>query len=184
MVFSSEQLMWAWTGNSDLAKNAGTYLPFIAFSYAMLALALVPYTIAIANGYTFLNNILGLFSLFVTLPGYWLATKEYGAIGAAIVYCAVQTIITLIYLYFVNKKFVINNVNAHELYLKKIAFPLGLALCVAYGFSLIPEWSDHSRILALAQIGFATCCTLIITTFVLVPIKDIRTIFKTKSSNE
>ena len=44
------------------------------------------------------NSIIywALISLFVTLPGYWLAIKQYGAIGAAYIFCGVQTTITLI----------------------------------------------------------------------------------------
>jgi O-antigen/teichoic acid export membrane protein len=183
IVFSAEQLIWVWTGSPYLAMNAGAYLPIISVSYAMLALAILPYTIAIANGYTILNNILGLFSLLVTIPGYWLVTKEYGAIGAAYVYCTVQTGTTMIYLYFVHKKFLPNTVTVSELYLKRIALPFFLACSIAYGFSLIPEWAADNRVISFIQIGFSTCCTIAITTLMLVPIKDLKSMFRVKTAN-
>ena len=80
-------------------------LPIVAFAYSMIAIQMLPYNIAVANGYTKLNNILGLLSLVITIPGYYIATKNYGDIGAAAVFCFVQTVTTVIYLYFINKKF-------------------------------------------------------------------------------
>lgn len=88
----------------------------------MLSLAIIPYNIAIANGYTKLNNVLGLLSLFLTLPGYWIFTKSHGAIGAASVFCIVQTLITLIYYYWINKKYL--KIDIFTLFIKNMLLPL------------------------------------------------------------
>jgi O-antigen/teichoic acid export membrane protein len=180
MVFFAKNLIWIWTGKMELAEHAHIFLPIIALSFTMLALAMIPYNIAIANGYTKLNNVLGLVSLFVTLPGYWLATKYYGAIGAAYVFCGVQTITTFIYLYFINKKF-LKIKKIYRLYIKQILLPPLISLPIAYAFSFIPECIEDDRMISLIWIGLATACTFIVTIFVLVPAHDLKRIFKVQS---
>jgi O-antigen/teichoic acid export membrane protein len=152
----------------ELAEHAHIFLPIIALSFAMLALAMIPYNIAIANGYTKLNNALGLVSLFVILPGYWLATKYYGAIGAAYVFCGVQTVTTFIYLYYINKKF-LKIKKIYLLYIKQILLPPIISLPIAFTFSFIPAWIPQTRMYELAWIGLATGITFVITTLILVP---------------
>lgn len=173
MVFFSKQLIWIWTGNMEIANHAHIYLPIIATSIAMISLAILPYDIAIANGYTKLNNILGLVSLFVTLPGYWFATKFFGAIGAAYVFCGVQTVSTLIYLFLINKKF-IKSKRISNLYLQQMLFPLGISLLIAFCFSFMPSWIIENRIISLVWIGISTIITIGISGMVLIGWKEVK----------
>lgn len=173
MVFFSKELLWVWTGKMDLALHAYTFVPPIAGAAAMLAILIIPYNIAIANGYTKLNNILGLVSLFVTLPGYWIATKNYGAIGAAFVFCAVQTIIALIYLHIINTKF-LNTNSTGKIYIKQILLPLALSLIIGFAFSFIPSWAAQNRTFTFIWIALAGIVTLLGTTFILVSKKDLK----------
>jgi O-antigen/teichoic acid export membrane protein len=182
MVFFAKNLIWIWTGKMELAEHAHIFLPIIALSFTMLALAMIPYNIAIANGYTKLNNVLGLVSLFVTLPGYWLATKYYGAIGAAYVFCGVQTITTFIYLYFINKKF-LKIKKIYLFYMKQILLPPIISFPIAFSFSSIHLWAPQNRILQLTWICFATMATFIAVISILSPksVKEnLLTLLKTK----
>lgn len=177
MIFFSKEIIWVWTGNFDLAEHAQVYLPIMAFSATMLSITVIPYNIAIANGYTKLNNLLGLISLFVTIPGYWVATKIYGAVGAAGVFCSVQTLSTFIYLYLVNRRFIkLKDINV--LYVRQILFPLLISIAVAFVFSFIPNWVNNSRVLSLIWIGIATIFTVSINIIVLVPIKEVKMAIK------
>jgi O-antigen/teichoic acid export membrane protein len=175
IAFFAKEIIWIWTGNMELAQNTYFLIPVIAFAYALLSLSIIPFNIAIANGYTKLNNLLGLISLFVTLPGYWLVTKNYGAIGTAYIFCGVQTTTTFIYLYLINKKF-INTKRISMLFIKQILLPLLITLSIALGFSFIPDWAAQNRIYAFAWIGVSTTITLVITTLVLIPISEIKQI--------
>lgn len=179
MIFHSNDLIWIWTGNMELAKNADLFLPPIAVSFVMLALATIPYNIAIANGYTKLNNILGIISLLVTIPGYWIATSIYGGVGAAYVFCVVQITVTFIYLFFINKKFL--NLSLMELFLNKLILPLIITILISYLFSFIPNIFEESRFLTLVLIGFITGSTLIISIFIFVPIKELKMMLKLKN---
>lgn len=177
MAFFSKELIWIWTGNIELAGKACIYLPIIAMSAAMLSLAMIPYNIAVANGYTKLNNFLGLYSLLVTLPGYWFATKEFGAIGAAYVFCGVQTMITMIYFYLINKKF-IKIKSIITLYLNRMLFPLLISLTVASVFSFVSSGVSNGRIICLLWIGMSTALTISVSAILLVGRSEVIKIIK------
>jgi O-antigen/teichoic acid export membrane protein len=179
MIFFGKELIWVWTGKMALAENVFVVLPIVVFAYTILSLQVLPYNIAIANGYTRLNNILGIISLFITLPGYWMATKLYGFIGAASVFCIVQILTTLIYLYFINKKFIKMRLFT-DIYMKQILFPLFISLTITYLFSIIPNFTEGSRIATLIWIGVSTFFTLLITTIALLPFGTIKSILKFK----
>jgi O-antigen/teichoic acid export membrane protein len=160
MSFFAKELIWVWTGDMQLSQRVFNFIPILAFTFAMLSLATIPYNIAIANGYTKLNNILGLVSLIITLPGYWFFTKKYGAIGAASLYCVVQTMITLIYIYFINKKFI--GMSLFATYVKQMILPLLLTIAIAFCFSFMPKIFSSNRIFAIIWIGISTLLTFII----------------------
>jgi uncharacterized protein involved in response to NO len=147
----------------------------------MIALTIIPFNVAIANGYTKLNNIMGSLSLLITIPGYWIATRIYGAIGAAIVSCSVQTIFTLIYLYVINKKYFGSRL-LKNLYLKQIFFPLICSLIIIYLLSLIPDYFPNNRFFSVLWIFFTGLITIISSAFILLPKAELMQIFKLKKN--
>lgn len=179
IVLFPQNLLWIWTGNSVLAEKASVYLPIIAMSIAMLSLATIPYNIAIANGYTKLNNIIGLTSIIVTIPGYWIATTHFGALGAAWVFCIVQTLTTLIYLYFINSKFLKSKKTIY-IYIREIVFPMGLSFLITFCFSFMPEWVEKSRLYSLVWIGLSISITIVALTLILLNKKDWMSLLKLK----
>ena len=162
MMFFSERLFFVWTGDVELASKAYLYLPYLAFSMSMLAIAVIPYSIALANGYTRLNNIMGLVSLFVTLPGYWIATNLFGGVGAAIVFCIVQTITTFVYYYYINKKFIKTQL-VKAIFSRQIIRPLFTAVFTVYLIQFLPVFYEKSRFITFVYIGISTGVTLFIT---------------------
>jgi O-antigen/teichoic acid export membrane protein len=179
MVVNSKTILWMWTGDIHMAEQASLYFPIIVFSYAMLSLQIIPFAIVVANGYTKINNVLGLCSLVLTLPGYWWGVKFYGPIGAAIVNCIAQTTIAFIYFYFVNKKF-IKKITIRALYLSNIIYPLIITLSIAYTFSFTDEWLKLNRLLSFFQIAFEVVITFVLTTFILMPKNALRVFYKVK----
>jgi O-antigen/teichoic acid export membrane protein len=173
MSFFASDLIWIWTGKSELSKNASQYVPMMALSAAMLAIATIPYNIAIANGYTKLNNLLGILSLVITLPGYWLTTKQFGPMGAAVTYCVVQTTITVIYIFVINSKF-LHEKRWSKIYFNQIILPLVVSSGLAFTFSSLPNIMVNNRILSLIWVGITTFLTLIITIFILMKRREIK----------
>jgi O-antigen/teichoic acid export membrane protein len=175
ILFFAENLIWIWTGNLELAQQSHTYLSIVSISYSMLALAIFPYNVAIANGYTKLNNLMGLISLFFTLPGYWIGTKFYGGVGAVSVFCIVQILVTFIYVYFIKKKFLFG-LSFKSLYVNQMIYPALISLTIAYVFSSIPSNILFGKIETLLWIGFSTIVTIIISTLLLIPLDHLKKI--------
>jgi len=177
--FFAKELIWIWTGKMELAEHTYALIPVIVFAYAMLSLQIIPFNIAIANGYTKLNNSIGLISLIITIPGYWITTKHFEAIGAAYVFCFVQTATTFVFIYFINRKF-IKTKEISKLYIKEMLFPLLISISIAFAFSFTPDWAVQSRFYTFAWISTAAFVTFSLTILILVPKNDIKQILKLK----
>lgn len=164
MVVFSKELVWIWTGKVELAEKVFIYLPILALSYAMLSMASIPYNIAIANGYTKLNNILGIVSLFFTIPCYYFAIKSFGILGIAVVFLIMQTTITILYYVFINRMFL--KIDLLNLLGKKFLFPLAMTLIISFAINIIPFSIWENRFISLMWIGMSSFVTACLTSFV------------------
>ncbi|RKT01340.1 oligosaccharide flippase family protein [Chryseobacterium defluvii] len=167
-VFSKD-LIWIWTGNSQIAENNYIILSIMAFAYSFMAFAVIPYNMAIANGYTTLNNKLGLLSILITIPFYILVASKYGIEGIAAVFCAVQLLITILYLIFINKKF-LNIQPFGSFVIKSIVFPLlfSFSLSILY-YYILSRFDSDIRILSLILIGLGACIIFAFNYLIFVP---------------
>lgn len=179
MSFFAKDLLWIWTGNNEIAEKAYQIVPIVLFSYGMMSLAVLPYNIAIANGNTKINNVLGIISLIITIPGYFMFTKKYGMLGAASVFCFVQTFITFIYYFYVNKHF-INLSFFKDILLKRFLFPLALTTVVVFCLSSIPNIFYANRFLNLMWIGGCFFIVLTICLLTFIPIKQLKSYLPSK----
>lgn len=139
LMFYPHEIILLWTHNPTIAEKTKSLLPIVSLSYAMLALQMLPFNIAIAHGYTKANNILGIASIFVTGPAYFIFANRYGLIGTAMTFCVVQVVTTLIYIYFINHKFM--NFGFLTMLLKRIIQPFVVSIIFGIifkaGFSLL-----------------------------------------------
>lgn len=173
IILYAKRIIWIWTGELYLGSATERILQILAVAYAMIALQLLPYTVAIANGYTKLNNILGISSLLVTIPGYLFATRYYGSTGAASVFCAVQIISTVIYFYYIFSKF-LDGESKLRFMLVKILKPFLVIFSVFYIFSFLPVYFEGHRLFSFIWICIINFIALILSTLVLLPMKDIK----------
>jgi hypothetical protein len=137
----------------------------IVYSFQIL-----PFNLAIANAYTKLNNFLGILSLIVTLPGYWVMTNIYGAIGAAITWCIVQSIITIFYVYLIHKKF-LPNINQLKFLLNNYIKPFIITFIITYMFNRFTNFST-SRFGQLFWIGLSTIIPILVAIILFFTKKD------------
>lgn len=166
LIFYSQELIWIWTNDDNISLKVSSYLPWITIGMTFLALQLLPFNVAIANGYTKFNNYIGIFSLIFTMPGYWIAVKFYGGIGAAITFSIIQLFSGVIFLYLINKKFL-------KLSLFKIVFKYYLVpICVSYliiytsyGLFIV----NDSRLFLLIKIVIIVSLSFIVNSLILFP---------------
>lgn len=150
-IFSNE-ILWIWTRDLEIAQSASEYLPWLALGASFLGLQILPFNLAIANGFTKFNNILGITSLLITIPGYWLMTMQFNGIGAAWTFASVQVISGFIYIYLINKKYL----HLQFLYLfgNLISTPIVISFLIALllSFSLIMSDERGSLLLQIVLI--------------------------------
>lgn len=127
MIIFSREIIWSWTGNEDIANNSSEVLSIIAIGYGFLAIVSLFYGVCIANGFTKFNNYLGIFSMFLTIPGYIILVKSMGGKGAAIVFSIVQFFITIAYFILVNNKF-LKIKNLLFIFIKVFCMPMLVSL--------------------------------------------------------
>lgn len=175
IIFFSKELIWIWTGNINLANSSYQYVPFLTLGTMMLSIQLLPYSISLANGYTKINNYLGIVCLIITLPGYWIMTKNFGAIGAAMTWGFTQTLVTPFYIYFINKRFFLNPITAHQI-LRNFVIPLSIALLTAWFFAQF-DYFKQNRLLELFWIGLSTLSSLMVCSIFLFKKSQIRSFF-------
>lgn len=161
LSLNAKDILWIWTGNMKLAESAYIYTPLLTIGMTMLSIVVLPYNIAIANGYTKINNYLGVISLIITIPGYWFMISRYGALGAAITWGTVQTVVTLIFLHLINKRY-FSTKTTFQIFLTEILKPVVIAAIIAFAFTQMTALKT-SRIGQLMWIGLATLTTLGIT---------------------
>lgn len=157
LSYNAESILWIWTGDKTLASKAAIFLPFLLTGTASIAYQTIPYCIAIGNGNTIYNNILGLSSLLLTIPGYLIICNYMGSKGVALVYAVSQMIMTPIYIYFINKRF-LKQGSFIVFFLKNVLIPILLIGFLNYFLSLIPLFQH--RILDLIRIALIAIITL------------------------
>ena len=156
--FNAENVLWIWTGDHDLSSKAAAYLPLLLLGAAAIAYQTIPYCVAIGNSNTLYNNILGLSSLLLTIPGYLFAGKLWGILGVAYVYAFSQLCMTPIYIHFINKRYLKQGGTLMFLF-KNILIPIIILGFISYILSYIPVFNN--RLLDLLRIVIILVITLL-----------------------
>ncbi len=151
LFFCAKGILLTWTGNEKIAIEGFQFLMILTLGNAMVALQIIPYCIAIANGKTIINNVLGLSSIVLSIPGYWFATKYYGAFGVAIAYSTLQFVLTIFYLYSINRLFL--KFSVVKVFGKRMLMPLSFALFLAYLLSKSEMHLNLDRLTSILYYG-------------------------------
>lgn len=181
--FFSKTIIFIWTGDYNVVLKTNEVIPVVMLAYAMLSLQVLPFNIAISNGYTRLNNILGIISLIITIPGYYIAIKDYGYQGAASVFCGIQVVTTFTYIYFINKKFIGNNF-LKEIVLKQIIFPLSFITVAVYLISKFSLPFQYGKIISLFWIFLVGIFTLVLSLKLFLSKDQIKSLITIKSTSK
>jgi O-antigen/teichoic acid export membrane protein len=175
LIFYSHLIIYIWTGSQDLANHSYSYVPYLAIGMGLLAMQVIPFNIAIANGYTKINNYIGIISIFFTIPTYWLAISSFGSKGAAISWMLLQIVVTPIYIYFINKKFLVG-FSAISLIVKQLLLSFIVSITTVYLlFMFLP--TQNNKFIDIIIIGFISLITLLLTGIIVIPKKEFNKFF-------
>ncbi len=138
LVVFPYEVLWVWSGNTEVSQRAAQVLMFLASGTAINGLLLTPYAYQIALGKTRLSLWMSGVALAVTMPALWFLSAAYGTVGAASVWFAVNFGLLLIWPFCMHQTVL----KEHLMwwYGRAVAFPvaasMGLTVLFAY---LLPD---------------------------------------------
>ena len=149
-VFSYE-LILVWTNNLTYASIIRDAAPFVIIANTLIGLQSVPYSLALSHGNTKINNVVGIVSLPVICITTYYAIKFFGLNGAGVAYFILMFLQTIIYVYWVTKKY--TDENAIKFIAVYEMLPMCLSLLGAYCFKVaIRTVSQNTTIIALVGV--------------------------------
>ena len=86
----SPHVLFAWTGNLAIVHGSEFLLTLMTIGSVLNMLMWFPYNLQLADGWTKLTIYENLFMIIVLLPGTLVLTYRYGAVGAALIWIAVN----------------------------------------------------------------------------------------------
>lgn len=104
IAFFAEPLLYAWTGDKEIASNAAPILTLYALGNGVLAVSAFPYYLQYALG-NLRYHLIGNLVIVVTLiPAIIWAASEYGGVGAGWAWLGINSLYLLLWVGFVHKK--------------------------------------------------------------------------------
>jgi O-antigen/teichoic acid export membrane protein len=92
----SFDIIYLWTGNAPAAQNAAPIASILAIGTVLNGLMNPPYALQLAYGWTSIGLCINTFLIILLVPAIMFAVTHYGAMGAAVVWVALNSIYMLI----------------------------------------------------------------------------------------
>jgi len=160
LAFFAEQVLWAWTGNADIARKAAPVLTLYALGNGTLALAAFPYYLQFAKGDLKLHLISNAFFIVMFIPMLLWATWKYGMVGAGYAWMIANLLPFVIWLPIVHRRFV---KGLHIQWLQDLSGIVFLPLMGAVAVHSLVKW-PQGRLQAAAVIVMMSLGLLAIAT--------------------
>jgi O-antigen/teichoic acid export membrane protein len=96
LSFFSFDILRLWTGSTETAAFDAPILTVLVVGSALNALLYLPYALQLAFGWTKLSFVAGLLSVAILIPLLFPITKYFGAVGAASMWAALNTLNMLV----------------------------------------------------------------------------------------
>lgn len=98
-IFFSSVILNIWINNDAVVSHCTPLVPFLVLGSFFLAMQVIPFAVSIADGNIRINNIIGIITLGLTIPGYYWGVYLKGSSGAAICWMLCQFLV-LPFLYY------------------------------------------------------------------------------------
>lgn len=133
LVFFNSIVLEIWINNIEIVKQCTSIVPYLALGSFFLAMQVIPFAVSIANGKIRVNNVIGILTLFITIPGYYWGVYLKGSVGAGICWAFCQFLVLPFLYYFVCKIF-FKRRNIWKIFYFTIFRPLLIAFIVYLPF--------------------------------------------------
>ena len=154
----SYELIELWTGSAKTAHEIWAVTAILSLGSMLLALQVIPYNLALANGWTSLNLVISLVSVVVIVPALIVLVKQFGLLGGGISWLCLNGAVTPPFIYFLHRRLLPG--ATERWYIRDVGRPLAATLaCVAAGRWLMPV--NAHGVHALAWVGAVGAAALI-----------------------
>lgn len=140
VFLNSELLLTIWTSNSVISQKAAIACSLLVAGQLLLSLQVIPFNLALANGYTKINVIMGLIGLAFLVPMVIVLTNTFGLDGAAFSWFCYSLIFTPIYILIVVKKFL--SIKVYPWVFNELLKPITLIILGNLGFYFLMNLID------------------------------------------
>lgn len=129
LAFFSFDILLLWTGNAKTAAIASPIVSVLVVGMALNALMTLPYALQISHGWTSIGLRINTFLIVTLVPAIYFMTIHYGAVGAAAVWVALNSIYMLIGVPFTHRRLLRGEMR--RWFIGDVGPPLGAALLLA-----------------------------------------------------
>lgn len=135
LILFGDTLLMAWSGNPELVRNVGPVMSVLAVGMCLNGFMHVPYFTQLAYGWTSLSFWQNVISLLVFVPLLVLLTKNYGGLGAAVVWVILNAGYVIISINIMHRRILCD--SKWDWYLCDVGLPTAAAVIVALAGKLI-----------------------------------------------
>lgn len=153
MAFGAEALLWAWTGDADLARQSAPTLVLYSLGNGVLAVSAFPYYLQFARGDLRLHVIGNAVFVVLLIPIVIWAATTFGGVGAGYVWLGMNLLSFVAWLPLVHRKFE-PGLNLRW-YTEDIAVILAATVMAVYVANLVlpPTGSRTNQFLTIVLTG-------------------------------
>ncbi|HEX6040596.1 oligosaccharide flippase family protein [Longimicrobium sp.] len=145
------EVLWMWTGDAAIVRNAWVVLALLSAGTALNALMVLPYALQVAFGWTRLLIVSNVVAIVVLVPAVLLLGMRWGPAGAAAGWLLLNAGYVLLQPPLVHRRLLRGELA--RWYLRDAGAPLLAALVVAVGARLLLPWGEMARGHAVVQLG-------------------------------
>ena len=155
LAFFGEGVLFAWSGDAVLAVRAGRVLSALSLGTFLNGLMYMPYQLQLAHGWTSLTLKVNSVAVLTLVPAIFWVVPEYGALGAAWVWIALNTGYVLVGIHLMHRR-LLRAADKWHWYLRDVGLPtVGATVGLLLVFALKPAGlSDRVAWLVFLSTGF------------------------------
>lgn len=159
IAYCAESLLFAWTGNAELAAQTAPILRLYAIGNGFLAVAAFAYYLQYALGNLRFHLIGNAVMVVALIPAIIVAATYYGGVGAGYVWLTVNGLYLLIWVAYVHHKL---QPGLHLLWLIKDVVGISAPVALALGAVALIDVEHATRVTALVYVAGLSALALIV----------------------
>lgn len=152
VVVFSEQVLFVWTGDNEIARQGAWVLSFLVLGTACNGIMNVPYALQLSVGWTSLSFWINVFAVVFLVPSIWFFSSAYGPVGGAAIWGGLNIFYVIFTPNIMHKRLLSD--EKFRWYLFDVFIPFVFCFFVVFILNSI-EHQGYSRFLLLCFLAMA-----------------------------